>query len=162
MVQTYSNAPRARQNLDTPSLVYNIRLSLITTRSSSLHTPHRCLCRWRGRAACAHHGRLVKSAGYEYEHLQMRETRNRFLRDKNTQKLQRHVGEIKDAKLRQIGAEIADIKLHQLGGEFPLPFALVPWRHHIEIITKCKSTDETLFYIGKTIEQGQLLCTGVA
>ncbi len=30
-------------------------------------------------------------------------------------------------------------KLHQVGGEFPLPFALVPWRHHVEIITKCKS-----------------------
>lgn len=23
-------------------------------------------------------------------------------------------------------------KLHQVGGEFPLPFALVPWRHHVE------------------------------
>ncbi|WP_278372495.1 PDDEXK nuclease domain-containing protein [Segatella bryantii] len=45
-------------------------------------------------------------------------------------------------------------KLHQLGGEFPLPFALVPWRHHVEIITKSKSIEEALFYVGKTIEQG--------
>lgn len=44
--------------------------------------------------------------------------------------------------------------MHQVGAEFPLPFALVPWRHHVEIITKCKSIDEALFYIGKTIEQG--------
>jgi predicted nuclease of restriction endonuclease-like (RecB) superfamily len=44
--------------------------------------------------------------------------------------------------------------MHQLGAEFPSPFALVPWRHHVEIITKCKSIDEALFYMGKTIEQG--------
>ena len=44
--------------------------------------------------------------------------------------------------------------MHQLGAEFPLPFALVPWRHHVEIITKCKSIEEALFYMGKTIEQG--------
>ena len=35
-----------------------------------------------------------------------------------------------------------------------MPFALVPWRHHVEIIAKCKSIDEALFYVGKTIEQG--------
>lgn len=45
-------------------------------------------------------------------------------------------------------------KLYQAGREFPAPFALVPWRHHVEIISKCKSVDEALFYIGKTIEQG--------
>ena len=57
-------------------------------------------------------------------------------------------------KMHQIGAELSSEKLHQVGGEFPLPFALVPWRHHVEIITKCKSIDEALFYVGKTIEQG--------
>ena len=57
-------------------------------------------------------------------------------------------------KLHQLGAEFRKEKLHQVGGEFPLPFALVPWRHHVEIITKCKSIEEALFYIGKTIEQG--------
>jgi predicted nuclease of restriction endonuclease-like (RecB) superfamily len=46
------------------------------------------------------------------------------------------------------------IKLHQLGGELPLPFAFVPWRHHVEIITKCKSIEEAFFYIGQTIEKG--------
>ena len=34
-----------------------------------------------------------------------------------------------------------------------MPFALVPWRHHIEIITKCDTIEKALFYIGKTIEQ---------
>lgn len=58
------------------------------------------------------------------------------------------------AKLYQLGRELQDEKMHQLGAEFPSPFALVPWRHHVEIITKCKSIDEALFYMGKTIEQG--------
>lgn len=58
------------------------------------------------------------------------------------------------AKLHQAGREISPEKLHQAGGEFPLPFALVPWRHHVEIITKCKTINEALFYISKTIEQG--------
>lgn len=58
------------------------------------------------------------------------------------------------AKLHQVGGEFSSEKLHQVGGEFPLPFALIPWRHHVEIITKCKSIEEALFYVGKTIEQG--------
>ena len=40
------------------------------------------------------------------------------------------------------------------GGEFPLPFTLVPWGHHVEIITKCKSIEEAFFYDGQTIEKG--------
>jgi predicted nuclease of restriction endonuclease-like (RecB) superfamily len=30
----------------------------------------------------------------------------------------------------------------------------IPWFHHVQIITKCKSTKEALFYIQKTIENG--------
>ena len=59
-----------------------------------------------------------------------------------------------DKKLHQVGAEMNQEKLQQAVGEFPMPFALVPWRHHVEIITKCKTVEEALFYIGKTIEQG--------
>ena len=69
-------------------------------------------------------------------------------------KLQQFVGELGIEKLHQAGGETKNLKLHQFGGEFPAPFALVPWRHHVEIISKCKSVDEALFYIGKTIEQG--------
>lgn len=58
------------------------------------------------------------------------------------------------SKLYQVGKEILEKILYQDGKEFPLPFALVPWRHHVEIMTKCKSIDEALFYVGKTIEQG--------
>ncbi len=63
-------------------------------------------------------------------------------------------------KLHQIGAEIQEInraeKLHQIGAEidFPAFFSYVPWRHHVEIVTKCHSVEEALFYIRKTIEEG--------
>jgi predicted nuclease of restriction endonuclease-like (RecB) superfamily len=76
-----------------------------------------------------------------------------------TEKLQRVVGELQASdnqiskKLDQLGKVFTDEKVHQVGGEFPLPFALVPWRHHVEIITRCKNNvDEALFYVGKTIE----------
>jgi hypothetical protein len=45
-------------------------------------------------------------------------------------------------KMHQAGAELSTEKLNQVDGEFPLPFALVPWRHHVEIITKAKSIEE--------------------
>ena len=49
-----------------------------------------------------------------------------------------------------------DIKLHQAGGVLGLPTFVprIPWRHHIEIITKCKTVDEALFYAHKTIDEG--------
>lgn len=72
--------------------------------------------------------------------------------------------------LHQFGGELQlsineqNIKLHQVGGEivdecsegFPFPdiFAFVPWRHHVEIITKCETIDEALFYIKQTITDG--------
>ena len=62
-----------------------------------------------------------------------------------SKKLQRPVGEMRG---------VDDEKLYQNGGEFPLPFALVPWGQHIEIITHCKALDEALFYIRETIEKG--------
>lgn len=67
-------------------------------------------------------------------------------------------------KLHQLGAELQHsinqrtIKLHQLGTEnnsdLPMPLGLVPWRHQTEIITKCKSVDEALFYIKMCILDG--------
>ena len=79
-----------------------------------------------------------------------------------------------DIKMHQLGAETENSKLYhagresnnliqqqpvaeilqQVGAEFPTAFAFVPWRHHVEIISKCQTIDEALFYIGKTIEQG--------
>lgn len=62
-------------------------------------------------------------------------------------------------KMHQLGAELVDLRLYQysdleISEDFPLLFALVPWRHHVEIITKCKTIKEAIFYIRKTIEQG--------
>ena len=37
--------------------------------------------------------------------------------------------------------------------DFPPLFGFVPWRHHVEIITKCKSVKEAIFYLQKTIEE---------
>lgn len=33
----------------------------------------------------------------------------------------------------------------------PTDFGLIPWGHHIDIITRCKSVEEALFYINETI-----------
>ena len=43
----------------------------------------------------------------------------------------------------------------QLVDELQMPetFGMIPWGHHIQIITKCTSTDEAPFYINKTIEE---------
>lgn len=70
------------------------------------------------------------------------------------EKLLQAVRELPNPKLLQPVREIPSSKLQQPVAEFPLPFACVPWGHHIAIISKCKSVDEALFYIGKTIEQG--------
>lgn len=62
-------------------------------------------------------------------------------------------------KLHQLDAEFqnsinqVDIKLHQAGAEFPLILALIPWKHHTEIISKCETIDEATFYIKKTISE---------
>ena len=69
-------------------------------------------------------------------------------------KLQQAVRELDATKLQRHVVESAIDNSFQAGGEFPLPFSLVPWGHHIAIITKCKSIEEALFYVGKTIEQG--------
>lgn len=77
-----------------------------------------------------------------------------------SKKLQRPVEEMQgivsqdSTKPHQPGAETDDEKLHQVGEEFPLPFALVPWGQHIEIIVNCKTLDEALFYVRETIEKG--------
>jgi len=71
--------------------------------------------------------------------------------------------EAKD-KLHHVGAELQSqsnqtfIKLHQVGAEFdtefPLVLGLVPWRHQVNIVTKCKSVDEAMFYIKECIVGG--------
>ena len=77
-------------------------------------------------------------------------------------KLQRPVAELEDEKLYQTGKEILlqpvreieEEKMHLLGAEFPAIFAQIPWGQHIEIISRCKSIEEALFYIGQTLDRG--------
>ena len=65
-------------------------------------------------------------------------------------------------KLHQAGGELQQhanysvIKLPQAGGEsdFPLLLGLVSWRHQVNIITKCKSIDEAIFYLCECISGG--------
>lgn len=76
-----------------------------------------------------------------------------------SQKLQQLVGEIETdeiSHLTQIGIPMREEILQQAVGEieFPTLFSFVPWGHHILIITKCKTIDEALFYLHRTIENG--------
>jgi len=62
-------------------------------------------------------------------------------------------------KWHQAGAKLPNSKMHQLGAkllqqpavEMPEDFALVPWKHHVAIISKSKSLEEALFYINEVI-----------
>lgn len=79
--------------------------------------------------------------------------------DLERMKLQQLVGEIsKDSsvRLQQIGTALQEDNLQQAVGElsFPPVFSYVPWGHHILIITKCKTIEEALFYIKRTIDEG--------
>ena len=45
-------------------------------------------------------------------------------------------------------------KLKQPVSEFPLPFACVPWGHHVRIVQHSESVEEALFYVNYTIKEG--------
>lgn len=65
-----------------------------------------------------------------------------------------------DVRFPQVEEELFNQKVSQVRQKtkedvpFPNMFALVPWGHHREIISKCKSIDEALFYICHTISRG--------
>lgn len=77
--------------------------------------------------------------------------------------------------LHQVGAKLQEaenqnpIKLHQLGAEIVsadkisailaeggmLPvFGIVPWKHHLTLISKCKSIKEAFYYMARVIDEG--------
>ena len=66
--------------------------------------------------------------------------------------------EVHSAKLQRPVAELMKQPVSETGynanDEFPLPFALVPWGQHIEIITRSESLEEALFYMQHVIEKG--------
>lgn len=43
---------------------------------------------------------------------------------------------------------------NELKDSMPEKFAYVPWRHHIDILRRCKNLEEALFYIDETITNG--------
>ena len=80
------------------------------------------------------------------------------------QKLQRLIGELQNSvnqeyeKIQCSVGEIPKQSVSEIGSvefiQFPLPFALIPWGQHIEIITRSKSIDEAFFYIHQVIDKG--------
>lgn len=76
----------------------------------------------------------------------------------NLEKLKQLVSEMLPPKeyerqLQQNDDEGAE-KLKQSVSEFPLPFACVPWGHHVRIVQHSQSIEEALFYVGYTIKEG--------
>ncbi len=76
----------------------------------------------------------------------------------NMEKLKQIVSELLptndyERKLQQIDDEGAE-KLKQAVSEFPLPFACVPWGHHVRIVQHSQSIEEALFYVAYTIKEG--------
>lgn len=56
-------------------------------------------------------------------------------------------------RLQQIDDEGTG-NLKQPVSEFPLPFACVPWGHHVRIVQHSQSIEEALFYVNYTIKEG--------
>ena len=70
-------------------------------------------------------------------------------------------GKIEDVISHQVGAKLQRIEnkdiefLHQVGAKLDThPIFQIPWRHHVEIFTKCKSVHEAMFYVQKIIQNG--------
>jgi len=76
-----------------------------------------------------------------------------------------------DKILQQLVAKLENEIFHQVGEKTQVsknndiaifqqpvgklhPIFQIPWGHHVYIITKCKSTQEALFYVQKTIQNG--------
>jgi len=76
--------------------------------------------------------------------------------------LQQLVAKLENENFHQLGEKIQlpknnDIEiLHQVGAKLEQVHLIfqIPWGHHVYIINKCKSTQEALFYIQKTIQNG--------
>ena len=60
-------------------------------------------------------------------------------------------------KSQQVAGQIETLKKgQQAAGQLEMPeiFGRIPWFHHVQIISKCQSLDEALFYINKVVEEG--------
>ena len=60
-------------------------------------------------------------------------------------------------KSQQVAGQIETLKKgQQAAGQLEMPeiFGRIPWFHHVQIISKCKTLDEALFYIDRVVEEG--------
>ena len=60
-------------------------------------------------------------------------------------------------KSQQVAGQIETLKKgQQPAGQLEMPeiFGRIPWFHHVQIISKCKTLDEALFYIKRVVEEG--------
>ena len=101
-----------------------------------------------------------ESKGFSTTNLWYMKQWYRFYAD-NGQKLHQLGGELQATdnqmakKLHQIGGEMAENgKPNLTGADFPALLALILWRHHVEIVSKCKNIDEALFYIVRSASEG--------
>lgn len=80
-----------------------------------------------------------------------------YSRHSHNKNLQQLVGEIEYRDNNEKQKELSEVQgtLQQDVGELPFPdaFGFVPWGHHVEIVTKCKSIEEALFYVKKIAEE---------
>lgn len=85
---------------------------------------------------------------YNQEVINLHQVGGIFTEEENKQipKVQQVVGEVRKNN--------DNSNLQQVGGELIQKLFLIPWRHHVEIFTKCKNVTEALFYINQTIENG--------
>ena len=68
-------------------------------------------------------------------------------------KLPQLVGELQSVE-NQANTKLAQVVGESPDTDFPPLFAYVPWGHHAEIIAKCKTIKEALFYIKKCATEG--------
>lgn len=56
---------------------------------------------------------------------------------------------------QQLSDEFAVSKRHQPSDELEMPdkFALVPWKHHVALFSKCQSLDESTYQIEQIVQR---------
>lgn len=67
-------------------------------------------------------------------------------------------GQIDNPKIgQQVADQLDESEIgQQVVGQLEMPeiFGLVPWKHHVLIISKYQTLDEAIFYIDKVTEEG--------
>lgn len=103
--------------------------------------------------------------GFSYSNVKYMKQWYSFYYERVT-KGQRPVGQIRHQagdqlevveKKQQVAGQIETLKKgQQAAGQLEMPeiFGRIPWFHHVQIISKCQSLDEALFYINKVVEEG--------